>query len=491
MIRLTLVLFGIYATSSVHAEQIYYQDIPAGQSPFKSAPASPSPESAQQQADLYNSGLYKDAPQVYVPKADQPLDTSGSTGLNSPGDSKTFYDSAGIEYDVETGITTGRIDESKATSPHSSSSASDSGATASGGAGPASAGENTPRGYTQAVTSATTAVQGIRSLMTTAPGQNAIFLVPGMAQMESGEKAYSAGHTACVEGQASASTWCREETSPKLQTTLIMINAAAAAINTVAVKDVCSTTSKIMSMAQLGITAYTLSCGAMKKKCDISCGKVAKGLATLKSGLAMGATCTPANPMLPSGCPLLLSQFKAQASQLEAVLQKEATTADNLAIAGKVRLCGAAYTQLLASAGLSILSLAKSYQEAKNCEDNTDGSGGQTVAAQPSGTVGGSASANTPETSTSPPSSGETAPPEEIVRSEKPANPVSFQRRITEVDAEKVETSPYAAYLPGREKDPHRGIAGESAWRKEVTGAGGRSNWSKLKERYQDFDALP
>lgn len=45
----------------------------------------------------------------------------------------------------------------------------------------------------------------------------------------------------------------------------------------------------------------------------------------------------------------------------------------------------------------------------------------------------------------------------------------------------------YRAYLPGGDKDPNRGVAGQdAAWNKEVTGHGGKSNWDKIKDRYRD-----
>lgn len=44
----------------------------------------------------------------------------------------------------------------------------------------------------------------------------------------------------------------------------------------------------------------------------------------------------------------------------------------------------------------------------------------------------------------------------------------------------------YRAYLPGGAKDPSRGVAGQQSWMKEVTGQGGKSNWEKVRERYQD-----
>ncbi|MEN0059187.1 MAG: hypothetical protein AAGB31_10170, partial [Bdellovibrio sp.] len=44
----------------------------------------------------------------------------------------------------------------------------------------------------------------------------------------------------------------------------------------------------------------------------------------------------------------------------------------------------------------------------------------------------------------------------------------------------------YKEYMPGGSKDPNRGMLGEQAWKKEVTGQAGKSNWEKVKDRYQD-----
>lgn len=44
----------------------------------------------------------------------------------------------------------------------------------------------------------------------------------------------------------------------------------------------------------------------------------------------------------------------------------------------------------------------------------------------------------------------------------------------------------YRPFLPGGEKDPNKGLAGQQQWTKEVTGQGGRSNWEKIKQRYID-----
>jgi len=44
----------------------------------------------------------------------------------------------------------------------------------------------------------------------------------------------------------------------------------------------------------------------------------------------------------------------------------------------------------------------------------------------------------------------------------------------------------YRPFLPGGEKDPNKGLAGQQQWLKEVTGQSGRSNWEKVKQRYDD-----
>lgn len=46
--------------------------------------------------------------------------------------------------------------------------------------------------------------------------------------------------------------------------------------------------------------------------------------------------------------------------------------------------------------------------------------------------------------------------------------------------------SKYRSYLPGGANDPNKGMAGQQAWTKEVTGQGGKSNFEKVKDRYRD-----
>lgn len=44
----------------------------------------------------------------------------------------------------------------------------------------------------------------------------------------------------------------------------------------------------------------------------------------------------------------------------------------------------------------------------------------------------------------------------------------------------------YRSYLPGGEKDPAKAMAGSEAWKKEVTGQAGKSNFEKVSDRYRD-----
>jgi hypothetical protein len=46
--------------------------------------------------------------------------------------------------------------------------------------------------------------------------------------------------------------------------------------------------------------------------------------------------------------------------------------------------------------------------------------------------------------------------------------------------------SAYNAYLPGGAKDPTRGLASQTFGNGQVTGAGSKSNWEKISERYKD-----
>lgn len=503
-------------TTPALAENIRYNSIPEGQSPFQNDP-SPQVDATNQQhqADMHNnSGLYSNnTPKAYSPpsggNAPSGIGSSSppqasSESMSPP--SKTHWDSTGHEIDTESGLATGNYDPSKARSTASAPEGDTSTGTEQGTSpstdstqNEASTGskdsvaENSPTGYDTNPETVRNAVNTIAGVVQNAPGQNAKFFAPGLAQLQAGEKAYTSSHKSCVQGQANASTWCRDETNPELQKTLMIMNAATAAMNSIAVKDACSTFSKVMSMAQLGMTAYTLSCGAMKKKCDVSCGKAAKGLESLQTGISREYSCLPIDPTMPSGCPDLLASYKKATTNIQTALKKELASEDRKAIAGKVKLCSQTYTGLLASAGLSLVSIANSIKQGQKCDDDSNGSGNG--GGSPPTETAGSTISNDSETTTTSNTETETETTntqtnnvQSTVVSDTSNTPI-FARHSG--DATRQEKSAYAAYLPGGEKDPQRTVAGESTWRKEVTSAGGKSNWQKTRDRYKDFDALP
>lgn len=51
------------------------------------------------------------------------------------------------------------------------------------------------------------------------------------------------------------------------------------------------------------------------------------------------------------------------------------------------------------------------------------------------------------------------------------------------------EAAKYRAYLPGGTQDPAKAMLGQEAWKKEVTGEAGKSNWEKVRDRYRDNNA--
>lgn len=59
-------------------------------------------------------------------------------------------------------------------------------------------------------------------------------------------------------------------------------------------------------------------------------------------------------------------------------------------------------------------------------------------------------------------------------------------RRSSSSGEDSFRSSSLSAFLPGGAKDPNRGVAGAGAAAAGISGAGGKSNWQKVNERYND-----
>ncbi len=352
------------------------------------------------------------------------------------------------------------------------------------------------------------AVTAINTLVGTSTA-DAKLVVPGLPALMKAKVEYTTSRESCLSSQAQAEFVCQEETSPQLQSTLQNVNMIAGALNTIAVKDACGTMAKAMRVAQLGITGYTVACGALKFRCDAACGASKKALAEIEASVVKPAGCTSTSTTGQATCVTLMTKYKGLVGSLHQGVSAEMQVATPGTIGKNVKACSQEYGRLLLSAGIGILSTVNSFSQANNCSKNSDGSSPGSQAAAPvaataaikatSGTspitrpaiADGNSTASTSSlelSSTSPNISpvmtGGPAAVDPSLNKKATAAPV-VQKTREELEKE----DPYRAYLPGGSKaasqaeDPK--VSGMAQWRQEVTGANGPTNFNKMQDSYR------
>nr|WP_295901973.1 hypothetical protein [uncultured Bdellovibrio sp.] len=340
--------------------------------------------------------------------------------------------------------------------------------------------EVVPKGLEGVPQNISAALKGISGLV--ASGSLAI---PELSILESGFQEYQASRESCIQDQVRAATFCREETSPDLQKTLAGLNIILAGVNSLAINDTCKTFSKAMSLAQLGITAYTGACGLLRKKCNMSCAAAANGLKKILKGLVSnGATCT--SP-IPATCPAAYASLNTYKKQIYSQVKLEASMADKRTIHSKEKLCQHTYGLLLASSGVAILSLANSLKQGQQCDEESDAktSGGNSNSTAPIAPT-----TPTPTTVSSPPKVP-LPPPSSLPQdsqlevahaSTKPEESIEQRKELI---ASPAVNSELRDYLPGGKKAVVSGRS-ETTY-PEITGPGGKSNFEKMRIRFREL----
>ncbi|WP_373997981.1 hypothetical protein [Bdellovibrio bacteriovorus] len=327
--------------------------------------------------------------------------------------------------------------------------------------------------------------------------------IPELPSFKKGFLAYEANRKTCINDQTRAAKLCREETSPNLQSTLQGVNLVLAGVNSLAVNDACKSFSKAMTLAQAGITAYTVACGAMQKKCDLSCSAAASGMKEMIQALHVSKpTCTPGETG--TGCTKGMSQLETLYNNAYAEMKKEISLQSKKTLHSKEQLCKKTYGLLLVSSAASLVSIVSSLKQGKSCDEDSNGSeggGGGTAAVAVSGKQDTSSSqsatpsqsptapSSTSEVAVSTPAASVTSPtPESPNRTSDPVTteaPVS-RRELASANAESVppQDSELRKYLPGGSKaaasvakDPHP----------DITSAGGKTNFEKMRNRFWEL----
>lgn len=388
-----------------------------------------------------------------------------------------------------------------------------------------------PGGLEEAAASIKAAVATIAALPAQAKAGGADFLISALPVMQSSAAEYESTRVACYGAQTTASTMCMEQTNPNLISTVAKVNLAVAGLNSLAVNDACKGMSKIMTMAQAGMTGFLAVCGAMRLKCNMACGTTSAALSKLSGSTSGAAYCQPLSPVGGAACSAVTTAYTSAIAKLKAALVLEANAADPTVrpVASKVAICSKGYGLMLASGAVSLISIVKSMKESSKCEDDSDGGGASSTASTAAAATTTAAASTTGSSTTTGTTGSTTSTPENssnliVVAPEATATPAAdaatnSQVRTASANANQAagargsltsgsslsssgasaelasssvsqKASEYQAYMPGGVKDPSRNIAGQSAYEKEVTAAGGKSNWSKTRDAYRNLKTL-
>lgn len=352
-------------------------------------------------------------------------------------------------------------------------------------------------------------IDAIAALIPQATAQQVDLTVPGIGEMQSGKAAYASGKPACSTQQLSAEKICREKTNPDLQRNAMLINGLVSGMN--AINDSCSTSSKVMALASGALTAYTAACGALRFRCEQTCTSTGKALMQIKAGLAKGAACKPINPLMAAACTGIMAQYNTQAANIQKGLAEEANIGDVTTVAGRTKMCTHEYLGLLASAGLGIMSVAKTFAQTSNCDKDSKAESGGAANGSAASTAGGAAGSSSVAAATSPsPTPVGTVPPSSSAsvnftgnasaagvgaaaggNGDAGVNDAKIGLAANSKSQERgvAADSPYRAFLPGGEKDPNKGQAaagdGSLVTPREITSANGKNNFEKIRESFR------
>lgn len=370
-------------------------------------------------------------------------------------------------------------------------------AVASGAA--AKGGDAVPSGPSPIVVS----VDAIAAMVPAAASAQAILTIPGLAEMQAGKAEFATSNPACAAQQLQAETICREKTNPDLQKTAMVINGLISGMN--ALNDSCSTSSKVMALASGALTAYTAACGMLRFRCEKTCTTANAALVKIQGSLAQSATCAPMNPVAGGVCAGIIAKYTAEATKLNAAVTKELNPADPTVTAGRLKLCTHEYAGLLISAGLGIMSVAKTFAQTSKCDKDTkaDSSSSSSGAASSAGAASGSSSSATTTPSPTPTPVG-TVPLSLIEQTGTYAGnssagtsaetgkvglaPSAMAQKSRETASAVAADSPYRSYLPGGDKDPSKAAAaaGKANVQREITSANGKNNFEKIRESFRN-----
>lgn len=194
---------------------------------------------------------------------------------------------------------------------------------------------------------------------------------------------YAENQEACKSREDKANYFCMESRNPDVKKYLIISQVLMAGVSGMA--DACGKFGQVMDAGNKALTAYQALCSSWRGMCLSSCGGavqniqdaqknldilVKKATAYANNKIATLRAANPGDPKIP-GYESVIKNYQTQKEKLEPSLQKELEKkGDYMSVADKKTTCDG-YAKELASSALGMLSMAKSFGQANNCNKNT------------------------------------------------------------------------------------------------------------------------
>ncbi len=182
--------------------------------------------------------------------------------------------------------------------------------------------------------------------------------------IQSAINTYLKNQPLCMQRNQTAGRNCLEQCSTNIKGMVSAAQILMAGMNSLSITDSCSKMGDLMNLAQGGMTAFSVACGAEKLLCDTSCGAAAAALKTLIKSLP--AVVPP--PGAPFEC---ASQLATSKEPLVKVVSLELTP-EPTSVAGKQAECSE-YVVTLGAAAAGIVSMVQKAKQANACEKATNG----------------------------------------------------------------------------------------------------------------------
>ncbi|WP_413289338.1 hypothetical protein [Bdellovibrio sp. HCB337] len=194
---------------------------------------------------------------------------------------------------------------------------------------------------------------------------------------------YVESQKACASREDKANYFCKESRNPDIKKYLMVAQVLSAGLSGMA--DACSKWGKVMDFGNKALTAYQAACSSMRGYCMSACGDAVKSIQNQirhsnelskkvvdQSQKAIVEYTQQKNDHEVKRYQRLQSNIpKRVESYQKEVLEPELQVKNDFKSVQEKKVTCDGYAAQLASAGVGILSMAKSFGEANECEDKT------------------------------------------------------------------------------------------------------------------------